>query len=260
MRYQVIFSDMDGTLLDSRHRISPRTRAAVRAYGAAGGRFVLVSARPPQAMLVYQAQLPDADRVSLNGALIHNARGEPIHSVTIPEADLLRLRRELVGLADVVVNYYPGLTWYSEQPEHPYTLQERAITGIETRRAPKTLHGVHKMMLRGTPARCSALENRLRRRYPGLSLCTSQPGFLELFSKGADKGKAAAYLAERYGIARESTLAFGDNYNDLPMLEYAGLAVAMGNAPTAVSAAADRQTLDHDADGVAVVLEELLDP
>ena len=258
MRYQMICSDMDGTLLDSRKRISPRTLAAIAAYVAAGGRFVLVSARPPRAMLRYQEQLPPADMVSLNGAIIYNARAEIVHSVTIAKADLRRLREDLSGLTDVVVNYYPGLEWYSEQPEHPYTRQECLITGMRVRPVPPDLGEVHKIMLRGTAANCLAWEERLRRDYRGLSVYTSQPGFLEILCKDAGKDKAAAFLGERYGFPREAVLAFGDNYNDLSMLEYAGLGVAMGNAPDAVKAVAARLTLDNDSDGVALVVEELL--
>ena len=90
------------------------------------------------------------------------------------------------------------------------------------------------------------------------SFCLSRPYFLEFFSSRASKANAIAKLCEMYGITPDEVVVFGDAPNDLPMIEFAGLGVAMGNADECVKAVADMTTVTNDEDGVAVVIEEIL--
>ena len=83
---------------------------------------------------------------------------------------------------------------------------------------------------------------------------TSNPLFLELVDKRCSKGLAMEQLIQHLGIPREETIAIGDGYKDIPMLEFAGLGIAMGNACDAVKAAADTVTDTNDNDGVAKAL------
>ncbi|MDE2727113.1 MAG: HAD-IIB family hydrolase, partial [Gemmatimonadota bacterium] len=81
---------------------------------------------------------------------------------------------------------------------------------------------------------------------------------MEIVPAGVSKAKALAFLGERYGIGAERMISIGDNFNDLDMIEYAGLGVAMGNAPDGVRRAADLVAPDNDADGVAHVIDTCL--
>ena len=82
----------------------------------------------------------------------------------------------------------------------------------------------------------------------------SQPTYLEVMNISASKSAAAAVLCERFGITARDVIAFGDNYNDVDMLKFAGMGVAMGNAPADVMQVADKISDTNDNDGLAAVL------
>ena len=89
-----------------------------------------------------------------------------------------------------------------------------------------------------------------------VAVLQTRPSFLEITDRRATKGQALRRLAEREGIRRDEIIAFGDSCNDLDMLTYAGLGVAVANAMPAVRRAADLVTAANDADGVAEVIEK----
>ncbi len=108
-----------------------------------------------------------------------------------------------------------------------------------------------KALLTAPPTRAAEHEKRLARRFIGrLSIYRSEPFFIEVMARGVDKGAAIAGLIERLGLEREDVIACGDGLNDLAMIRYAGLGVAMGNAQREVKAAADVVTGTNDEDGV----------
>lgn len=90
-----------------------------------------------------------------------------------------------------------------------------------------------------------------------ISVYRSEPYFLELVPQGIDKARSLAVLLERLGLTREEMVAMGDGYNDLSMIRFAGMGVAMANAQEPVRKAADRVTLSNDEDGVAVAVGQL---
>ena len=96
------------------------------------------------------------------------------------------------------------------------------------------------------------LSLRLQRQ---ISVYRSEPDFLELVPLGIDKARSIAVLSEKLGITREEVAAMGDGYNDLSMIKYAGLGIAMNNAQEPVKAAADYIAPSNDEDGVAIAVE-----
>ena len=102
------------------------------------------------------------------------------------------------------------------------------------------------------------LLSELAEKYPQFAVTSSLPNNIEVNSRLADKGRALLVLAERLGIRREETMAFGDGINDLTMIGAAGTGVAMGNACPEVKKAADLTAPDCDHDGVARVIETIL--
>ena len=93
---------------------------------------------------------------------------------------------------------------------------------------------------------------------PELSISSSMYNNLEVNAKGADKGSALLWLADYLGIDREETMSFGDGENDIPMIQAAGIGVAMENALDTVKAAADMITLKNDEDGVAAAIRKII--
>ena len=105
-----------------------------------------------------------------------------------------------------------------------------------------------------------SLLTELRQRYKpaDLHVTTSVPIFLETTQAGVNKGNAIDYLVKLLGIKAENVLAIGDNYNDVEMLAYAGIGVAMGNAPEDVQSLGDWVAPHVDEDGVAVAIEKFI--
>ena len=115
-----------------------------------------------------------------------------------------------------------------------------------------------KLIIVDDPAVIDRLLPQMRDHFEGrLTVTKSNAEYLELLPLGADKGVALAFVAERYGVSASQTIAFGDSWNDLPMLEWAGLGIAVGNAKPEVLAAADRTVQASAEDGVGIALTEI---
>ena len=148
---------------------------------------------------------------------------------------------------------------YTEHPDDPYVLQssrnnKMAVIGVEDflRDTPRPLN---KCLMVGPPALVPQWEGIMQRETEGrMHICRSTPYFIELLPIGIDKGLALKQLLPRLGMTTANLMAFGDSYNDITMLQAAGLGVAMGNAEEAVKAVADYVTDSNEADGVATAL------
>lgn len=248
-----IFSDVDGTLLDSGHRLPEALRRKIQALPVP---FILVSSRPPGAMeaLWDSVSPPRHPMVCFGGALILGARREVLRSVGLPWETAARLRSAVAGRVHCSV--YAGFDWIA--PDDEWSRGETAIVGIKPRQG-KLAEGaeVHKLLCMGEPDRIAALEKQLRREYPECAVARSKDTYLEIMDGRANKGEAVRFLCAHYGIDPKDALSFGDNFNDVDMLRATGKSVAMGNAPDEVKAQATDITLDSDHDGVLLYLEKL---
>ena len=147
--------------------------------------------------------------------------------------------------------YTPWLELYHKRTSAPVKILpdfDTALRGI----APT------KLIIVDDPAVIDRLLPEMRERFGALLYVTkSNSEYLEFLPPGADKGAALAFVAAKYGVDSTETIAFGDSWNDLPMLRWAGLSIAVGNAKPEVIAAADRTILTSSEDGVGIALEEL---
>ncbi|MFC3927235.1 Cof-type HAD-IIB family hydrolase [Streptococcus caprae] len=260
---KMIFSDIDGTLITSELIISEKTQQAIRRRVQAGDWFVPISARMPEAIHPILDGLALAyPLVSFNGALVQDHEGKVLFSHPF-SADLAHdicvyIEGEWQSIA---WNAYSYGHWYSQNRENYWVNREEEVVGLESRTLalsdlPK-IKEVHKLLIMGEPSEIDQLEQVLVERYPALSIAKSFPSYIEIMAQGIDKGQAVGLLADHYGIPIEETLAFGDNFNDLPMLLAVGQGYAMGNAPEAVKAQVGLVTADHNHNGIAQVLEKL---
>ena len=164
-------------------------------------------------------------------------------------------------MADVVWNVYSGEKWLSQNRLNKWISREERVVGLVSQEADLEAIGhlpeVHKLLLMGEPERMQALEEKLKELYPGLSIARSLPYYIEVMASGIQKGRAVSLLAKHYGVEMSETLAFGDNFNDLDMLEAAGEAYVMANAPQEVKERVGHVTASHNHDGIALVLEKL---
>jgi len=263
MSVKLVAIDLDDTLLDNSRTISPRARAAIAAAVAQGVTVTVATGRMFPSALPYARQLGlDVPLITYNGALVRcGLSGETLlHKPLDPAAAgaVLALFRERGWYVQV---YLDDVLYVRERDASARRYEEIAgVTAVPVGDGLWSLAGAPtKMLAMADPERIPAIDAAVRaacgRR---VYTAASKPYYLEITHPDATKGAALAFLAGRLGIGRGAVMAIGDSVNDLDMIEYAGLGVAMGNAGEQVREAADAVTAANDADGVAAAIEEFV--
>ena len=260
MIWRLIYLDVDGTLLTPDRRISPATGDALRRAAERGCRIGLATGRMFASALPYaRAVEARAPLILYNGGRIE--RHEPRETWARTELPLPLAQRALtlLGDFDIHCNLYVGDHLYVEALT-PRILRSMEQDGVEAE-AVGDLIG----FLRTDPVKLLLIGEgeeleRFRTAYlDGLEdpphLVRSEPTYLEILPKSVNKGAALGIVCRRMGVPPEEVVAFGDSWNDVEMLEAAGLGVAMGNSPTGVQQRADVVTGPNHEDGVAEALE-----
>jgi len=281
LRYRLVALDVDGTLFCKRHQVSPRTRAALAAVRDRGMITVIATGRTPQSALEISRQIGGGPVICCNGAAVLDEAGAYLDFRAVPGeavAHTIAVARRFGALVHCytpdgkvldqplahALNTYQWLRlgetplrsalgvirmWKANRTQLVRRLDRWALSAD---RPP-----VLKLMLLGEPAGLPVLAEEVRREVPGVTVTSSGKGNLEINAAGVSKATGLAALGEKLGIPREEMIAFGDSDNDVDMLRYVGLGVAMGNAAAHVKAAADRVAPCCEEDGVACVLEEV---
>ena len=261
MRPRLVASDLDGTLLKADGTVDDRTRAAIADAEAAGALVVFCTARPHRWMRpLAQETGHHGVAICANGAVVYD-----LHTESVIEATPLEpaIAQELVALLRAEV---PGGSWavertsgFGHEPDYVPRWPVPDGTTVDVVEALVAQPAV-KLMLRHDRLSADALVSVAREiggHLAEFSHSNSADGLLEISATGVSKASALARLCEQRGIDREDVIAFGDMPNDLPMLAWAGYAVAVANAHPDVIAAADEVTASNDEEGVARVLERL---
>jgi Cof subfamily protein (haloacid dehalogenase superfamily) len=258
---KLVASDLDGTLLRSDGTIDERTKRAVARAEAAGATVVFCTARPPRWLRpLAQATGHRGVAICANGAVLWD-----LHTESMIEASPLEpvVARELVARLEDEV---PGGAWAVERAagfghEPAYVPRWPIPEGTMVDRVHALIaEPAIKLMLRHGELSADALLARARAvcgHLAEFSHSSASDALLEISAAGVSKASALARLCRRHGIAPSEVVAFGDMPNDLPLLGWAGHAVAVANAHPDVIAAADEVTTSNDEDGVARVLERL---
>jgi Cof subfamily protein (haloacid dehalogenase superfamily) len=265
--YKLIALDMDGTLLRGDGSISERTKSAIQQARQKGVRVVLASGRPLEGLERYLVELGLTSNedyaLSYNGAVIKNVgTQETICSQLINGKDVQDVYAisQKIGVNTHAFSTELGLI--SPKLSH-YTAHERDMNGI-----PLTLidfneladdHPIVKVMLVDDPEILSpGVEQIPSDYYERFTVVRSAPFFLEILNKNSNKGNGVSMLADYLGIKPSEVICVGDAGNDVHMLEYAGLSVAMGNAFDDIKSIADYVTHTNNDDGVAHVIEKFI--
>ncbi len=267
MPFRLLAFDYDGTVAEDGALPSPRVRAAVAAALSAGVRLVLATGRSYPSASRYAAALGLRDPViCMQGAMVKElADGqatllrEPLPCEALH--DLLARAEAL----DLDLTLYGEDHFYYVDMRHPQAFYDRWF-GLPMYRVGSFAEACDhlaargqqplKALIIGEPDENDRVIEELRALYAGrLAVVRSHALFVEVMSPHASKGQALAFLAQRFGIAREETLAVGDSGNDISMIRWAGMGVAMGNATDDVKAVADWVAPSVAEDGLATVIE-----
>ena len=268
--YSIIALDLDGTLTNSEKIITPRTFDALMKAQREGVRLVLASGRPTFGIAALANQLQLADYggyvLSYNGGRIIDWCEKTVIFSQVVDQKLVPILYDFAEKAQLpIVTYLPEAILASKN-EGEYLAEEARINGMPVvvaqnfvEEAMQIAGGSTKFLIPGEPELLIQLESEMKAALSEqMEVFRSAPFFLELPPKGVDKAQSLQRLLTHLGLERESLMAFGDGFNDLSMIQFAGQGVAMANAVEEVKSIADFVTTSNEEDGIAHALEQLL--
>lgn len=262
--YRLVALDMDGTLLNENQKISDRVKKAIAYARKKGVKVILSSGRGFKGIEKYVKELElDELVISLNGAVVTDSPGNNTVFSIHMEPDITRRIIELQREDDIFAIYFEGMKMYVEE------INEKALyfsnfEGVKLIPVGNMLEfynsqPIGKMLMIGEHDKFVAFRERLLEELgQHINVTFSLPNFLEAYSINVSKGIILHKVAEYYGLEREEVIAIGDGENDISMIEYAGLGVAMGNAMDSAKNAADLIAKSNAEDGVAHIIEKYI--
>lgn len=266
-KYKLLVLDIDGTLTNSKKEITPATLNALLHLQEQGVKVVLASGRPTAGVrpLAKQLKLEEYGSyiLSYNGAKIINCKTEEvIYQNVIPGHFIPKLY-------DAALRHNVGIITYEEDcviagtKMDPYIELEAKINHIpvtEVDNFPEHItFDVNKCLMTGEGSYLAVVEEKMKDEFgAALNIYRSEPFFLEIMPKHIDKAYSLGNLLNHLNLSKDEMICCGDGYNDLSMIEYAGLGVAMANAQEKVRKAADYITLSNDEDGIVHVIEKFI--
>ena len=264
--YKLICSDIDGTLLNTEREVSSYTIEIVKQI-LKQFPFVLISARMPSAMRHIQQDLgiKDAPMVCYNGGLI--LHGNQILGSTVISLEISRKVAQIVLNEDLHFGMYHQDEWYVSQQDEWAEREENNTKVTPIVLSPNKVlakwehenKAAHKLMCMGNEEKVGKVFSVLNEVFSeSLHLYRSKPTYIEIAPKAISKLTGIATIAEQvYQFKLDEIIAYGDNYNDVELLDGVGLGVAVANAVEPVKIIANQHTFGSKEDGVAKHLAQL---
>jgi Cof subfamily protein (haloacid dehalogenase superfamily) len=267
---QLLVLDIDGTIAGRNNQVSHAVQQAIRAAQSKGIQVAIATGRMYcSALRFYETVGANLPLVTYQGALIKDPADGKVHRHwTVPGS-----------YATALLNYFEQEDWRSRLSVHFYMDDQLFVRELTDASLDYAEHtgvtakpvGDLRTLLHREPTKVLAMSDdieiiqvllatmRDRFRPDELYLTTSVANFFEATNPLVSKGTAVRYLAEDLlGLQPENVMVIGDNFNDFEMIQYAGIGVAMGNAPDGVKAVADWVAPEVRLDGVAAAIEEFL--
>ncbi|MDD6810854.1 MAG: Cof-type HAD-IIB family hydrolase [Lachnospiraceae bacterium] len=266
---KILFTDLDGTLLNNESQVSQKTKDFIKTFIGAGNKLVLSSGRPLDSILEVKEQAkldyPGIFIIANNGALIYDCDNKkPIRELHMPysyvsylqaQADALNLHIQTYNDdAIITATEDEEIKFYRRRIHLPLLLSKDYTTALT--KEPFKMLAIHLTDHSRLTAFCDRIADWAEDK---IQYIFSNERYLELFVKEAGKGNAVRFVCDYFGVPLTDSYAAGDADNDISMLEAAGCGIAMANAAPSVKKAADVITpLDNDNDGLAAYLQTIL--
>lgn len=264
----VLVLDIDGTLTNSKKEITEKTKNAIIDTMRRGHKVILASGRPAYGMHRYEKELELKKNggylLSFNGGrIVDCSTGAVIYQKTLP--------KEIIPeIYDFACANDCGLITYQEENiilgtrMDDYIGIESRINGMQIKKVedfPKYVNfDINKCLMTALPELAEKYVEILQEKFgKDLSIYRSEPFFIEIMPKNVDKAASLDKMLSSVGLYRKNTICCGDGYNDISMLQYAGIGVAMENAQEKVKESADFITDSNDKDGIVVVIDKFIE-
>lgn len=268
MAIELIAVDMDGTLLNPQHEVTLAVKEALSEARAKGVHVVLATGRPffgvQRYLMELDLQQDGCYCITNNGALVHDTKdGSVIAEVALKIEDYHYFEK----LARDLGVHFHALTktdlFVADRFISKYSVLESSTTGIPLQFCPAEemdpeLTFPKVMMIDDPELLDRAISQLPAKAKENYTIMKSLPYFLEILDKRVNKGEGVKFLAEKLGIERKNVMTLGDQENDIAMLEYAGIGVAMGNALDSVKAVSQFVTTTNTEDGVAFAVNKFV--
>ncbi len=265
MEKKLLVLDLDGTLMNSQKEISSETMKALQRLQQAGHRIVLASGRPT-AGIRWIAEALELEKwggfvLAFNGARIIDWKTKQvIFQQTLDNHYLQRLHEAAVQYGLTILTYRDEYaiagTDANAYAEFEVRINHMILKPVQNF-ASYVDFPVNKCLMSGDPVQIKACEDELVPELGSvLSIFKSEDFFLEIMANDVDKGASLDRLVKTLGMTKQQVVCCGDGYNDIPMIQYAGVGVAMSNAKDVVKEAADEVTGSNDEDGLIPIIEK----
>ena len=272
MEKKLLVLDVDGTLVNNNKDITPRTKDALFRAMEAGHSVMIASGRPTPGVQRYVEELRLAEyggyTLTYNGARVQDCRtGRDIYEKRLPNK-LLRPIYEYAEEHDLGI-----ITYEKDMSIDPQVLSGRRLddwllwearinqlsVGVCENFLDYVNYDLYKVLLTADPEKSEGHMKELQKRFGDTAnVMRSEAFFIEVTARRIDKARTLARVIGPIGITQTNTICCGDAFNDISMVEYAGVGVAMGNAKPEVKEVADYITAGNEEDGIAQVVERFL--
>lgn len=277
MKYKLICIDMDGTLLNNKHQVSERNKEAIKRATEKGVNVAVTTGRLFTSAKFYAGLIGvKTPIISCNGAFIREKDDDRVIYESVLTDDQIERVYDVIKKYDIELAYYnTSDTVISEKivpEEHGYKVMNRMMgdskekvlfsEGIDFKNSFEKYKG-HILKAICIENNEKKLENLFKakeelKRYDDLEVVSSYINNFEVMNKGTSKGNAVKVLTDMLHINKEEVICIGDSENDLSMIEFAGLGIAMGNAGNFLKEKADFVTDTNENDGVAKAIEKFV--
>ena len=263
MKYKLLASDIDGTLIDPAQRLTDATAAAIERFKRAGGIFTIATGRPLMGVSKYLPLVsPLTPVITYNGAMIIiPENGEIVYEQTLEPTAALELIRRGAELGVMMVLWSKNELYTSEINDAAVGYSRMTGEKLNLIREPERLvgQGISKCIWMASPDKIAEYGAQVAADpVPNACCCTSTPTLLEFMHRDVSKGEGLRRLCKYCGLSLAEAAAAGDELNDMSMIRAAGLGIAMGNAHDDIKRAADMVTLSNNENGLAHAIDSML--
>jgi Cof subfamily protein (haloacid dehalogenase superfamily) len=261
--YKIVFSDIDGTLLNSEHKVTKLTRDAIIALQGKGIPFVPISARSPSG--IYPILLENGFNCPIiaysGGLILDEKRNILLHiGIDMPEANEIIEYIESEHF-DASWCIYSLDEWIVKDKKDPRIIREEQIVKAQAKQGSvftlQTDSKINKILCICNPEHILEIEYKLKRKFPKYSIVKSSDILIEIMQSGVTKASAVKAMCSTLKIDTSAAIAFGDNYNDCEMLKIVGCGFVMGNSPKIIKMEVGNVTLDNDHNGIPAALNKI---